>query len=238
MKIAVVDKRIYAEEERLLTLHGFHTVTLPPSSKLSEPIASHTDMLVARLGDTIISTGEYLEEAETAFTELYDYAKHLKFSFSSDSMKAEYPYDAILNVLIMGRKMFAKADTASPFLLKKAAELGLEIIKVKQGYPACTTLKLSDTAAITADEGMRRVLEKEGIRVYKIENGGISLPPYEYGFIGGCGGASSGKLFFFGDPSTHPSYGIISEAAKKEGLKIIPLSSGVLRDLGGILFID
>jgi len=116
------------------------------------------------------------------------------------------------------------------------------IFEIKENISLCKNvmrMKLfGDTAAITADEGMRRVLEKEGIRVYKIENGGISLPPYEYGFIGGCGGASSGKLFFFGDPSTHPSYGIISEAAKKEGLKIIPLSSGVLRDLGGILFID
>jgi hypothetical protein len=114
--------------------------------------------------------------------------------------------------------------------------LGFEIINVNQGYPACTVLKLSDSLAITADMGMKKALEKNGIEVYLIENGEISLPPYKYGFIGGCAGIHEDKIYFLGDPSLHPSYEIIKTGASKAGLEIVSLSDEKLSDLGGIMF--
>ena len=99
-------------------------------------------------------------------------------------------------------------------------------------------LKLSESAAITADRGMAEILKKHGIRATLIEHGGISLPPYEYGFIGGAGEVHDGKLYFFGDVNTHPDKDKIMSAAESEGLTVISLCAGVLRDLGGILFTE
>ena len=128
--------------------------------------------------------------------------------------------------------------SASEALIESAKKFGYEIVNVKQGYPACTVLKLSDSAAITADQGMANILEKHGIRVTLIEQGNVSLPPHEYGFIGGAGAIDGDRLFFFGDVKTHPESEKIIAAAEAEGLQIVPLGGGGLRDLGGIVFLE
>ena len=240
IKIAIVDSRILACEERKLALCGYRVITLPPFSRLSEAVASHPDMLIARVGDEYISYADYCEEASYAFTDLSLLLRGTaaRISFTADEASQDYPHDVGLNALRMGDKLFCRTDSASPTLIESARKNGIEIINTKQGYPACTVLKLSDTAAITADHGMARTLREHGIRVTLIGNGGISLPPHEYGFIGGAAELDGDRLYFFGDPLTHPDGEIIVSAAESEGLKVVPLSPGELRDLGGILFAD
>ncbi len=240
IKIAITDSRIRAEEEITLVRHGFRVITLPPFSRLSPPVASHTDMLIARLGDEYISIADYSEEASYVFSDISSLLLPggARFTLTDDSVYDEYPLDAKLNILIMGRKIFCNTDNISPHIKQKAECLGYELIHTAQGYPACTVLKLSDDSALTADCGMAKALRDNGIDVTLIKNGGIELLPYEYGFIGGTGGVYDGKLYMFGDPSGHPSYKLILSAAEAHGLKIVPLSSGKLRDLGGILFAE
>ena len=57
-------------------------------------------------------------------------------------------------------------------------------------------------------------------------------------FIGGAAGVFGGRLYFLGDPKTHPSYEKISAAAEAASLTVVPLCDGPLRDLGGILFAE
>ena len=240
MKIAIVDSRISPEAERKMLILGYRVITLPPFSRLSESVASHTDMLIARLGNEFISYADYCEEASYVFSDLtlMTVGAGVRFTFTADDVAPDYPRDVGLNVLKMGNKLFCRVASASETLLTSAKRLGLEIVDVKQGYPACTVLKLNDSAAITADRGMADILQKHGIRVTLIESGDVSLPPYEYGFIGGAGEVDEGKLYFFGDPKTHRDGEKIITAAEAEGLTVAPLSSGKLHDLGGILFIN
>ena len=238
IKIAIVDNRISPDEERKLTLSGYRVLTLPPFSHLSEAVASHPDMLIYRLGGELISYADYCEEASYVFSDLSLLMKGTRFVLTADNVQPEYPRDVGLNALRMGNKLFVRRASASSTLLSLAEREGVEIVDVKQGYPACTVLKLSDSAAITADRGMAATLEKHGIRVTLIDLGDVSLPPYEYGFIGGAGEADGGKLFFFGDVKAHRNADKIIAAAEAEGLRIVPLSGGVLRDLGGIIFAE
>ena len=136
----------------------------------------------------------------------------------------------------MGNKLFCRTDSASDYLLKAARSTGLEIVHTNQGYPACTVLKLSESDAVTADLGMAKILGQHGIRVTLIDNGGISLPPHEYGFIGGAGSVFDGKLYLLGNLSLHKDAEKIITAAEMAGLEVISLSSAPLVDLGGILF--
>ncbi|MBR2930857.1 MAG: hypothetical protein IKC32_06475 [Clostridia bacterium] len=236
-RIAIVDGRISEECLRALMLRGFRVITLPPCSTLSEPIASHPDMLIAKVKDELVTTSDYCEEAAFAISEIYDEVR-LKFHFTADSHGKSYPDDVIFNSLPLGNRLFARLESLSPYLKELAEANGLELINVSQGYPACTTLKLSDEAVITADPGMEKLLSSYGIRVYRIENGGIQLPPYEYGFIGGAAGVFGGCAYFLGDASLHPSHSIIKEALDRESIKPIMLSDAPLTDLGGILFIE
>lgn len=240
IKIAIVDSRISAEAERKLMLLGYRVLTLPPFSRLSDAVASHPDMLIKRIGNEYISYADYCEEASYVFSDLslMTVGTGARFSLSADTVAPDYPSDVGLNALEIGGKLFCREDSASELMLSAARQAGLEIVNVNQGYPACTVLKLNEEAAITADRGMAKALEQHGIRVTLIEEGHISLPPHEYGFIGGAAEAVGDKVFFLGDVSGHPSYEIILSAARHEGLTVIPLSDGPLCDLGGIIFIE
>ena len=240
IKIAITDSRISADMERALTLKGFRVITLPPFTRLSEAVASHTDMLICRIGDEFISYADYCEEASYVFTDLSVLLgpAGAKFSFTADEVCEKYPSDCRLNALKMGNKLFCRADSASPYLLERAHEAGYTVIPTKQGYPACTVLKLTEDSAITADHGMAKTLTENGIRVTLIENGGIELPPHEYGFIGGSGGVHDGVLYLFGSLDSHPCGESIKKAAESEGLAILSLSDAPLRDLGGIIFAE
>lgn len=240
IKIAITDSRISAQEERKLTLAGFKVITLPPFSKLSAPVASHTDMLIHKIGTEYISYADYCEEASYVFSDLslLTVPMGARFSLTSDEVSDKYPADCRLNALRLGNKLFLKSDSASEYLIGAAKRAGLEIVSTNQGYPACTVLKLNDGAVITADLGMAKILTEHGISVTLIQNGAIELPPYEYGFIGGTAGVCDGVLYFFGNPEHHPDKDKIIAAAKSEGLCIVPLSDGPLRDLGGILFAE
>lgn len=240
IKIALTDGRADKRALTRLSLHGFHIIPLPRHPALSEAVCAHTDMLLARLGDEIITTADYAEVSENELTELWNLTRggSIRIKCTSDTLSVTYPDDCRLNALRIGGCIYLREASASKYLIDKAKAEGLKIINVKQGYPACTVLKLSETACITADRGMARALQTSGINVTLIEQGHIDLPPHEYGFIGGCGGVCDGSLYLMGDPTTHPSYDIIRKACEREGLTIVNLCGGRLRDVGGILFVD
>ena len=239
-KIAIVDSRIGYDAERALMLRGYRVLALPPFSRLSEAVASHPDMLIHRIGKEYISYADYCEEASYVFSDLSLWLRGdgVRFTFSADEVAPTYPHDVGLNALRMGTKLFCRKSSASELLLRIAIAHGLDIVDVKQGYPACTVLKLSDSAAVTADRGMAKALEAHGIRVTLIEQGDISLPPHEYGFIGGAGEVDGDTLYLFGDHLTHRDGKRIVEAAEAEGLRVVSLCPGPLRDLGGIIFAE
>ena len=238
--VCLVDCRIPTEAQRRLSLLGFEVLTLPPHPNLSEAVASHTDMLILSLGNEIISLAEYCDVAPYVFTDLYDFVRKSgrRIYFTDDRLFPEYPRDCALNCLKIGEYLFVKADTCSRHIIEKADELRLQIVNVRQGYPACTVLRLDDRHVITADRGMARVMRDMGITVYEIENGGIKLSPHEYGFIGGAAGVYDGCVYFVGDPNSHPDSTNIIEACKACGLSAVSLCGGGLCDVGGIAFIE
>lgn len=236
-RIAIVDTRMPDAYQRRLMMHGWQVIALPPCPRLGDAIASHPDMLIASVGGEMVTSADYCEVAGCAISEIYDNL-HVKFHFTSDIHGKDYPADVLFNSLTLGDKLYGRLDSLSPYLLKLARDKGLTPVNVRQGYPACTVLKLSENAVITADEGAARVLRADGVRVYVIERGGVSLPPYEYGFIGGAAGRFGSTVYFIGNPATHPSWNEIKSALDKEGLSFVALGDGPLLDLGGIIFAE
>ncbi len=237
MKTAIIDQRASEEIERALMKMGFLVLRTHPAKALPAPLAHHPDMLMLKIGNTLLSSAEYAEEALPFFEDLNFYTG-MDFSLSGDEFSSEYPNDCIFNALTMGDIVFCKTDSVSPSVLSLARRYSKRIVHVNQGYPACTVLPLGDKAAITADRGMASALLGEGIDVVLIENGGISLPPYEYGFIGGAAGVWEDTVCFLGDPELHPDGEKITAAVKRAGLRSVALSSAPLCDLGRIIFVD
>lgn len=236
MKCAIVDERISAECERSLLIRGFKVIKLPAAKNLGQAVKSHPDMIMFRHKNRIITSGEYCEECPYIFSDLREYAEDLNFTFTADEFGSDYPSDAIFNALTVGDKLFCKSDTVSSAVLEYARGAGLTLVHVNQGYPACTVLAFGN-AAITADRGMASALRASGVRVTEISCGNISLPPYEYGFIGGASGVFSDTVYFLGSIDTHPDGEKIKAAIAAEGFGFVSLSEEKLCDLGRIIFV-
>ena len=139
-----------------------------------------------------------------------------------------------MNALVIGNMIFCKSDTVSEGILDYAKRNDKKIIHTEQGYPACSALAFG-RSVITADRGLSSLLAENGLRVTLISPGSISLPPYEYGFIGGASGVVGRKIYFFGNIDTHPDSKAIREAIEAEGYTPVSLSDEGLCDIGGII---
>lgn len=237
MKCALVDERISEKCERALAKRGFFVIKLPPAKNLGQAMASHADMLLFSSGNTVISSAEYAAENPHIFSDIREFSRNAEMRFSSDIFSPEYPRDRIFNALVIENDIFIKPEHISDAILEYAKEKEFNIVRVNQGYPACTTLAFGKNA-ITSDKGMAKALSDRGIRVTLIENGDIKLPPYEYGFIGGAAGVYKNEIFFFGNISHHRDFKKINEAISNAGYTPVSLSDEELSDLGGIIFLD
>lgn len=234
MKQIIVDNRISESCEHSLLKEGFSLLKLPPDPRLGAAVASHPDTVMFFADGELITTADYCDAAAYIFSDIREYNPNIRITFTADERTDKYPYDCVMNALKIGNRIFCKSDTVSEGILSLARRHGYKIIHTNQGYPACVTLCFGGSA-ITSDAGLGALLQKNGVKVTLIGTAGISLPPYEYGFIGGASGVVGNKVYFFGDISRHPDAETICEAIRKEGFIPISLSKEKLADLGGMV---
>ena len=234
MKSIIVDSRIRDAELGALMLLGFFPITLPRSRFLGEAVASHPDTLIFKYGRELITSADYCDEAAYVFSDIRERHEDIKITFTSDTLGECYPNDTFFNALICGRELFCKSESISRSILALAEREGLRVNPVNQGYPACSVLSLGGSA-ITSDKGMARAMEKRGIEVTLIREGYITLPPHQYGFIGGASVVLQSKVCFFGDYTKHPDADIIERAIHNAGYTPHSLSTLPLADLGSAI---
>ena len=235
----IADERLPSEQREKLLEFGFTPILLPPSEKLSSAVASHPDMLMFLTKDTLITERDYYGQNANIINEITGLCK-MRTVISSTLFEKEYPNDAIFNAGVTSDKVFIKTDSIAKEVIDYANSASLTLVAVKQGYPACTVLFLGDKFAVTSDKGMAKILEKSEISTTIIDNSPkILLPPYEYGFIGGCAGIYRDTVYFTGNLDAHPDKKKIKSAISKAGFKYISLGTGEsLFDLGGLRFLE
>lgn len=214
------DKRIFDALKR----EGFDIHPLAPFRALCEPTDTHADMLLCSVGEKIFKHENYALEGD-------------KFVGISEQMSEKHPHDVLLNIAIVGKNAFCNLRFASHTVLDHLKENGFEIHHVEQGYAHCSTCIVSENAIITADEGIAKAAKQIGIDVLKISAGHISLPPYDYGFIGGASGICGDKVYLCGSLSYHPDGESIRAFINAHDKDVIELCNTPLSDVGGILFV-
>ena len=208
-----------------LKQEGFEEKLLAPFSALESPVDTHADMLLLAVGDTVFVHQDYK-------IDLDGFEKIIKID---EPMSNKYPNDVLLNIAIVGKNAFCNTKFASKTVLKHLEENNFSVHHVAQGYAHCSTCIVSENALISADKGIVEVAKGVGIDALLISSGHISLPPYEYGFIGGSCGSNGDKIYFCGALNHHPDGSKIRDFATKHGKIIVELSSSPLADIGGII---
>ena len=205
----------------------FEVKLLAPFSALESPVDTHADMLLLAIDDIVFVHQDYE-------IDLDGFEKIIKID---EPMSNKYPNDVLLNIAIVGKNAFCNTKFASKTVLKYLEENNFSIHHVAQGYSHCSTCIVSDNAIISADKGIVEAAKMVGIDALLISSGHISLPPYNYGFIGGSCGTFGDKIYFCGALNQHPDSDKIRNFATKHKKVIVELSSSPLADIGGITFI-
>ena len=233
--ISLVGNMIRKSEAEALEGLGYSVVTLPPSSILPHPMCTHTDMIVFVGFGCLFTHRSYYNENSSLIDGICR-DRDLKIIISDENLDVSYPNDVLFNAVLVGNKLICNKKHVSHYIITEAQNNGCEVISVKQGYTKCSTCVVDDNAIITADTGIHTAAVAHGINSLLIDAGHISLPPYEYGFIGGASGVCGDEVYFCGDINSHPSSIEILEFIDKHGKKVISLSNDELLDIGSILF--
>ena len=230
MKTYLVGEGLPEKYKKTLEKHG-RVVVLPRSASVAAPTGTHPDTLIGSVGGTL-----FVPRGEAALTDVLKGA-NIDFCVTERPLSGGYPAACALNFFTLGDLFVGRIDTVAPEALAAAKSAGLDTVDVRQGYAHCATAVVGG-GAITSDEGIFRALSDRGVKTLLIEAGGIELPPYEYGFIGGTSGMiDDGTVFFFGSLDAHPSGGEIRAFCVSRGVDIVE-GEGKLDDAGGFIALD
>lgn len=209
---------------------GIEVIPISSSPYLPEPVASHGDMQLRTLpkGKALVIPGfgekEHLCE------------KGIEVEEIRELPGKKYPRDILLNSLLLGKFCYGLRRGLASELLEYCAATGTELVNCVQGYARCSVAVAGPDLAITGDRGLYRLLSQRAIHCLLIEPGGILLPGYDTGFIGGCCGLIDKDLLAFtGNIESFHQGRAIMEFLRQHGIRFCSLTNGPMRDIGGIL---
>ena len=216
------DKDVLARLEQF----GFKCYPVIASDRVSDPIMAHSDVLYRKVNnDTFIISS--CQKANKPVLEAAGYKVVLY-----DNLSPGYRTECGLNFIINEKYRIYNPDTAID-LTQFNIENGQENILTKQGYTACSTLQVTEDAYITEDENIYNALKKAGIDCLIISKGEVSLPGYEYGFIGGASAKiTESEILFFGDFENKSEKQKIIDFTNKYNIKSVFIENKKLIDLG------
>ncbi len=216
MKNLFISSKTPESIKSMLKNIGFSLVMLPPEPSLPEPVSSHADMLIF---ENIVQKDYYFSNK--------DLFEGYNVTLTDEKFGTEYPKDILLNAFVFKDTVFGRSDAISIEIIK----LYPKVANLRQGYAKCSTLLFGDNA-VTADRNIADTLTEHGCNVLLIQPGHISLPGYDYGFIGGASFVYDNKVIFFGNIEEHPDYIKIRDFIGEAGYEIIYKKNTPLTDLG------
>ncbi len=234
-RYCLAGENIYHDSLKKLAAEGFCVKLLPQMPHLDSAIASHTDLSLALLNDTLFISPA-LAKAEGDFFEALANEKGLKLIKLSSSPASPYPHDVPLCIKKVGNSVIGTKASAAKEMLEYCKQNGIPFIHTNQGYAACSTLSFGN-ALISADASILKAAKEAGADTLRISQGNILLPPYSYGFIGGCSGVCDRTIYFNGSLDSHPDAENICDFAEKHSFSCVSLCDAPLYDIGGIIFI-
>lgn len=224
----IVDFRIAQESIDELQRLGYTVYKSSKIPTLYNEVCGHPDMQI-----------HFINKKAFCAPEVYDYYNSLNLSDielikGSHELKAEYPGDVLYNVCCIGNYVISRPLCVAIEIFSEYQSIKKEFLNARQGYAKCSICVISDNSAITADEGMYKLLKSNKINVLKIQDGFIKLYDMK-GFIGGASGLINNTLYFNGNIKMHPDYKNIKAFCKNEGVDIYSLNNGDLWDVGTIM---
>lgn len=223
----VVSQEMPEEMRTRLGQRFGEVIPLPPDPDLAEPVQCHPDMIFAVLNGQMFVSGRYSALYPAVVGRIADLGG-FGIVPTDDVRNARYPHDVGFNIAVWRDCVICNPSVTSPALLDHAKQSGYRIVPVKQGYTGCSCL-VTDDAVHTFDRGIVKSLRREDIPCVLLEEGGISLPGYDCGFLGGACGYHDGTIVVCGNADLLPCAAALHNAGS-----VFSLSDTPVTDYGGI----
>ncbi len=211
---------------------------VPENSFLESSISSHPDCVMVTLDKNSIvveknTYSRFVNFLTNRRTKIIDKINILQ---TTHEVKSPYPSDTLLNIRVIGNKIMCNTKYTDDSVREFALNNNFKLIHCNQGYAACSSIVLNDTALITDDESIYNASVLNGLDCLKVNKGSVKLDGHTYGFIGGtCGMIEKNLLAFTGKLNSHTDYIEIRDFLKKYHIEYVELTAGPLTDIGGII---
>ncbi|NLH00554.1 MAG: hypothetical protein GX488_01410, partial [Clostridiales bacterium] len=221
----------YADEiGSALKKYSVKVLACPVNPYIDTRLRSHIDLSVFHFGDNRFLLSCVLNKSRFA-EKLAEMGADIIFPASTPG--AKYPDDARLCALAVGKLLFHNLKITDQNILD--GTFG-RYICVGQGYAKCAVCLVSETAAITADNGLAKTMRAAGMDVLLISSGNIELKGFSEGFIGGASfKIAPDTLAFTGSLDSHPDKREIEEFLKKHEVNPLYLTSKPVFDIGSVI---
>lgn len=232
VKLVLADYRIGLEAEKALLDLGVELIHTVPCIDLYEAINGHPDIVVHPLGDN------NLVVAPNVFDQLEPVLSKKGFALTKGQtwLNRNYPDNIAYNVLRLGSFAFHNTRYTDKVLLNEFEKNQITMIHVNQGYTKCSACIVNENSIITSDYKLSKEVEKHGIECLLISPGGIVLPGFDYGFIGGCCGLiSKNTMAFTGNLDNIQDNYKLYDFLYSKGIEVKILSTKQIFDIGSII---
>jgi hypothetical protein len=231
--LVIIDGRIDSEIENTLVQKGIKVFKTSAHIDVYDAVSHHPDIMIHHLGD------EHIVYAPGTCEYLLDKLRKSGFALLKGGTRlgSAYPENVAYNVARVGNVAFHNFKYTDPVLKNELVRRGVELVNVKQGYSKCSISIVDEASIITADKGIAKAAEANGIEVLLIgSEEKIELPGLSCGFIGGCTGLiNKNEWAITGDIINLASANNINEFLERRGVKIVPLSKKSVIDVGTII---
>ena len=231
MKYFLINEHLPTEMRTALSAYG-ETIPLPAWRALKFPVCAHPDMLIAKIGRSLLIHEEY-REGRAILDRL-----GAPYLLSHSPVGEDYPQDVRLNCLSAETYFLSNEKYISREALALADKQGLRRIHVKQGYAKCSCV-CAQNAIATMDRGIATAARLAGLEVLLMEPSVIGIEAYDTGFIGGASvPLDEHTLGFFGRIEDFEGYPALAEFFAVRGVRPVSLGKTPLFDYGGAVDIE
>ena len=227
---AIIDYRTSKNIIKGLKNNFIEPIKISPCPHVASAISGHPDIQI------FIFKKKVFCHPDIDINFLKKIEKHLEIIMCPSVLSKEYPNDIPYNIAFTGHSAFHKTACTDPVIKNFLLSQNINLINVNQGYSKCSTLIIDRNSIITSDINIHQAAVSNDINSLLIQTGHISLPGYDYGFIGGAAGRVNDTVFFTGKITEHPSFQIIKTFISNAGKELNILSKEPIIDIGSILF--
>ena len=190
---------------------------------VDERLSGHCDLMAVHIGKNVLAV-------QSDIASDCEIINNIKLIITAPPTKSQYPYDAGLNICIVGDKLIYNPKSADQQIISNIS--GARIC-CKQGYTKCSVCVVDENSIITADNKIADIASAAGMDVLQVNEKITALDGFEHGFIGGSSfKINRNEMAFTGVINDKAERRRIERFLNERGIYAVYLTDGPLFDIG------